>query len=140
MSETYAAWWPIHDDERTRTELVEEATDDLADMVAAQGRIITGWVKWDVHEVDTGPVLMALAPVKPVEHQLPRSATNRRGMPSEHLVENVEFLLEHDPAITTRAVAARLGLNKGSVQDALRRAGRQDLTRRLSRNTPGGTT
>ena len=70
MSETYAAWWPIHDDERTMSQLTAEALDDLRGMVDAIGYIIPGRIRWETDEwPDAGLVLLAVAPV--VRH--PRS-------------------------------------------------------------------
>jgi hypothetical protein len=64
MTETYAAWWPIHDDTRTFHELTAEALDDLRVMVDAIGYMVTGWVRWETNEwPDAGLVLLAVAPV-----------------------------------------------------------------------------
>jgi hypothetical protein len=67
MSETYAAWWPIHDDARTFHELTAEALDDLRRQVDAIGYMVSdsGWVKWGTDEwPDVGLVLLAVAPVE----------------------------------------------------------------------------
>ena len=64
MTETYAAWWPIHDDTRTFHELTAEALDDLRRMVDNTGYTISGWVRWETDEwPDAGLVLLAVAPV-----------------------------------------------------------------------------
>ena len=124
MSETYAAWWPIHDDTRTFNELTPDALEDLKSMVDAIGYSITGWIKWETDEwPDAGLVLLAVAPVEP----LPQTS---------QVVKDVVSTLEQDPTVTTPEMAARLNIKTGSLYMALRRAGRQDLTRRLSRNTP----
>ena len=58
----------------------------------------------------------------------------RRRLPAE-VAEDVEWLLEQHPYITTRALAQRLGYADNSgVQVALERAGRRDLLARLARN------
>lgn len=57
------------------------------------------------------------------------------GRPSAVVAEDVEFLLEHDAAVTTVAAAARLGMLPQSLKTALERAGRRDLRDRLTFNT-----
>lgn len=52
------------------------------------------------------------------------------------LVEDVEFLLEHDPNLTINQAAARLNTTPNWVQSALARSGRKDLTRAMARNNP----
>jgi hypothetical protein len=57
-------------------------------------------------------------------------ATDRR---AEDVIEDVEFILEHEPRETTTHIAARLGYRgKTGLQKAL--AGRPDLLARLKRN------
>ena len=88
MTETYAAWWPIHDDSRTFNELTAEALDDLWDMVAAIGYIIPGWIRWETDEwPDAGLVLLAVAsvvrhPGSVLQEELAaRSLAGRQGHP-----------------------------------------------------------
>lgn len=51
--------------------------------------------------------------------------------------EDVEFLLDQDPATTLTQLAARFGIQRDSLMLALRRAGRHDLADRLiGRTTP----
>ena len=56
------------------------------------------------------------------------------GIPSDVLVENVQWLLSFD-AVTTQAAADRFGLEPAALKRALERAGRQDLRDRLTRNS-----
>ena len=81
MSETYAAWWPIHDDERSLRELSALALDDLARMVAKTHRIIDGPVHWGVREGEAGLVLLAKAPVSAL-HDPERCPTRQAGFQS----------------------------------------------------------
>ncbi len=66
----FAAWWPITDDTLTTSELIAEATDDLADMVDAAGHVITGPTRWAVETLDDGETsaLTAATPVQPVTY------------------------------------------------------------------------
>lgn len=59
---------------------------------------------------------------------------DRQGRPDE-IAEDVAFLLADDPLATAHALAERLGFrDRSGVQNALRRADRQDLLDRLARN------
>ncbi|MER7070950.1 hypothetical protein [Terrabacter sp. NPDC000476] len=63
-----------------------------------------------------------------------QSATNR-GRPIEDLVEDVTDLLTFEPFMTAQQLADRLGYrDRTAVQNALRRAERQDLLDQLARN------
>lgn len=48
----YGATFPILDDQASTADLIEEATDQVADMVAKLGMMIVRLVTWDVVEVD----------------------------------------------------------------------------------------
>lgn len=62
------------------------------------------------------------------------TTTARR--PLAHVVEDIEFILDAHPRILVADLAARLGYSsRDGVQHALRRAGRQDLLDRLTRNS-----
>ncbi len=50
------------------------------------------------------------------------------------LVEDIAWLLRHDPATTSAHLAHRLGLSTGGIDKALRRHGRADLLTQLTRN------
>jgi hypothetical protein len=51
------------------------------------------------------------------------------------VAEDIAFLLEHDPTLTSAQLADRLGYQgKSAIQHALDRAGRRDLLARLARN------
>ena len=51
------------------------------------------------------------------------------------LVEDIEFLLEHDPTLTAADIADRLGYRtRDAIQAAARRAGRTDLLQQLATN------
>lgn len=56
--------------------------------------------------------------------------------PLADVAEDIEFLLDVDPRAKVEHIAARLGYSsRDGVQHALRRAGRQDLLDRLTRNS-----
>jgi len=66
-----------------------------------------------------------------------KRSSGGQGRPTEQTIEDVEFLLEHEPAITCTQIAARLGYaDKSGVQNALAadRGNRPDLLARLARN------
>lgn len=48
--------------------------------------------------------------------------------------ENIAWLLRHDPEATPRQLAHRLGITKDGIDRALRRNGRRDLIKQLTRN------
>ncbi|WP_076260842.1 hypothetical protein [Intrasporangium flavum] len=67
--------------------------------------------------------------------QVVHDATRNGGRPIEYLLEDVEDLLRFDPLTTADRIAARLGYaDRSGVQNALARAGRQDLLALLARN------
>lgn len=84
-----------------------------------------GWVPpmaWSDDELDD-PRATPAAPSRPTQHR------------AEHVAEDVEFLLEHEPLLTTRQLANRLGYTDvGGVRYALKRAGRTDILATLARN------
>lgn len=49
-------------------------------------------------------------------------------------VDDVEWLLECNPTLTTQQLAPRFGVHPDTVRRSLSRAGRQDLLDRLTRN------
>ena len=49
-------------------------------------------------------------------------------------IEDLEFLLEQDPRATAAQLADRLNVTRSAIQNACRRAGRDDLTNQLARN------
>lgn len=59
------------------------------------------------------------------------------GRPVDEVVEDIEWLLKHDPLITASELARRLGyVDRSAIQNALRadRGNRPDLLARLARN------
>lgn len=57
------------------------------------------------------------------------------GRPIAELVEDIEWLLQHDSAITASQLAERLGFaDRSAIQNALARHGYRDLLDRLNRN------
>ena len=71
-------------------------------------------------------------------HTINRKATPRKPVPAAATAEDVEFILDTDPAATIEQIAHRLGYrDKTGVANALRRAGRPDLIGRLARNARG---
>lgn len=68
----------------------------------------------------------------------PHTTTNRsvrtKNRPAEHLAEDVAFVLEADPFATGAQVAARLGVTRDAVTQALKRTDRTDLINQLARN------
>lgn len=59
----------------------------------------------------------------------------RGGRPPAVVAEDVEFILETEPLITTKNLASRLGYRgPDGVRNALKRAGRADLLAQLARN------
>lgn len=60
--------------------------------------------------------------------------TTPRGRLTEHVAEDTDWLLQHDPTLTARHIAHRLGVTVNSLRITLRRAGRPDLLDRLARN------
>ena len=71
------------------------------------------------------------------EPNLGDDVTTNRGRPVEHVIEDIEWILEHDPLITSTELAQRLGYaTKSAIQHALEpgRGNRPDLLARLARN------
>jgi hypothetical protein len=71
------------------------------------------------------------------EPAVTKQATANRGRPVEHVIEDIEWILEHDPLITSTELAQRLGYaTKSAIQHALEpgRGNRPDLLARLARN------
>lgn len=68
----------------------------------------------------------------------PHATTSRsvhtRNRPAEHLAEDVGFVLDADPFATGAQVAARLGVTRDAVAQALKRTDRTDLINQLARN------
>ena len=87
-----------------------------------------GWVPaaaWDDDSIDDPDA-------SPNVGDVVRMGTGRR---STDVAEDVAFLLEHDPTLTSAQLADRLGYQgKSAIQHALDRAGRRDLLARLARN------
>ena len=121
---TYNACWPIEDDSATLRELIAEATPDLERMIAGTGHDITGEVSWTTTDAG-GLTLLASAPVEPEPAPTPRHIA---------VAENVEWVLDSDPAITATDLAARLGINPKTLYRHLDTAGRDDLRDRLRAN------
>ena len=129
----YAAWWPILDDDATLSTLTTQAHDELVDMITATGHRLAGPVQWATQD-DAGTLaLLALAPVEPIAG--PHVSPYTHDHAGSAVVEDIEFLLDADPALTTRGAADRLRIQPESVLRALRRAGRDDLRARLTTNT-----
>lgn len=71
------------------------------------------------------------------EPNVGEQARVNQGRPFAHVVEDVEWLLEHNPLITSTELAQRLGYtSKSAIQHALAadRGNRPDLLARLARN------
>lgn len=68
----------------------------------------------------------------------PHTTTSRsvrtKNRPAEHLAEDVGFVLDADPFATGAQVAARLGVTRDAVTQALKRTDRTDLINQLARN------
>lgn len=68
----------------------------------------------------------------------PHTTTSRsvrtKNRPAEHLAEDVAFVLDADPHATGAQVAARLGVTRDAVTQALKRTDRTDLINQLARN------
>lgn len=90
-----------------------------------------GWVPpiaWDDDLIDA-------ADAEPVVLQ--QTQRTGGGRPIDELVEDIEWLLGHDPLITSAELAERLGYaDRSAIQNALRadRGNRPDLLERLARN------
>ncbi|HET7397655.1 MAG TPA: hypothetical protein VFJ94_03945 [Intrasporangium sp.] len=69
---------------------------------------------------------------------VPDTGTDQRpggGWHHDDLLEDITWLLDHEPLATAQRLADRLGYrNRDAIQNALRRAGRQDLLHQLARN------
>ena len=121
---TYNACWPIEDDSATLRELIAEATPDLERMIADAGHDIAGDIRWTTTEAG-GLSLLASVDVEPEPAPTPRHLA---------VAENVEWVLDSDPAITATDLAARLGINPKTLYRHLDTAGRHDLHDRLRAN------
>ena len=121
---TYNACWPIEDDSATLRELIAEATPDLERMVTDAGHGIAGDIRWTTTDAG-GLSLLASVDVEPTPEPTPRHLA---------VAENVEWVLDSDPAITATDLAARLGINPKTLYRHLDTAGRHDLRDRLRAN------
>ena len=121
---TYNACWPITDDTATMRELIAEATPDLERMIADAGHDIAGDIAWTTADAG-GLTLLASAPVEPEPAPTPRHVA---------VAEDVEWVLDSDPAITATDLAARLGIKPKTLYGHLDTAGRHDLRDRLRAN------
>lgn len=97
--------------------------------VAAKRAHSAGWappLAWDDDTIDDPTATPDLGDAGP----------RRAGRPIEHVVEDIEwYLLEVDATATAEQVSTRLGFaGRSGVQNALLRAGRDDLLDRLVRN------
>ena len=124
---TFAAHWPIEDDTATLRELITEATPDLHRLVTEAGHVIAGKPHWGTAD-SNGLSLLVAVDVEPIE-QPP-------GSRMDAILEDVEFLLDVDPAATPEHVASRLGVRVSTLYRALApdRGNRPDLRARLSAN------
>jgi transcriptional regulator with XRE-family HTH domain len=90
-----------------------------------------GWVPplaWNDDEIDDPTAT-------PDVGDTPDRVNGGTGRRSTDVAEDVAFLLEHDPTLTSAQLADRLGYQgKSAIQHALDRAGRRDLLARLARN------
>lgn len=64
----------------------------------------------------------------------PAPLTEKRPGGKALFVEDIEFLLEHEPLATAQQLADRLHVTRDAIQVACRRADRPDLIDRLNRN------
>ncbi len=121
---TYNACWPITDDTATLRDLIAEAEPELDMLVAGIGHYISGEVSWTTADAG-GLTLLASAPVEPEPAPTPRHVA---------VAEDVEWVLDSDPAITATDLAARLGIKPKTLYGHLDTAGRHDLRDRLRAN------
>ncbi|GAA2037471.1 hypothetical protein GCM10009740_31610 [Terrabacter terrae] len=105
-----------------------EKSDRIAATRARRRAAASGWVPplaWDDDSIDDPTATPDLGDTR----------TTNRGRNTEDLVEDVEFLLDEQPLATAQQLADRLGYrDRTAIQNALRRAGRQDLLDQLARN------
>lgn len=96
--------------------------------VAAKRAHTAGWappLAWDDETIDDPRV----------EADLGDTGPRRSGRPTEHVVEDIEFLLGLEPLATAEQLARRLGYrDRSAVQNVLIRAERRDLLDVLARN------
>ncbi|MBD2760055.1 hypothetical protein IEE94_11105 [Yimella sp. cx-573] len=87
-----------------------------------------GWpppMAWDDDTIDDPGVYASTSATR----------ADARGRPAEHIADDVAFLLDTDPHMTSREIAQRLSYrDQSAVQVALKRAGRTDLLERLATN------
>lgn len=83
---------------------------------------------WDDDSIDDGST-------RPWDWQEPAKKVGR-GRPAEDVIEDIEFLLEHDPMLTAAQIGERLGVWRDAIQAACRRTDppRHDLLEQLARN------
>jgi hypothetical protein len=126
MTTTFNACWPVTDDDATLRELIAEATPDLERMVTDAGHEIAGDIAWTTTDTD-GLALLAAVDVEPIPRPTDRTTA---------LVEDIEFLLEADPAMTAEAIGRRVGISADGVIAALHpdRGNRPDLRGTLAAN------
>ena len=74
----YTAYWPVLDQDMTRTELIAEATDDLAAMVDRACHVIAGPIEWSLETAGDHVALTATCDVRPVTYATGDSARNER--------------------------------------------------------------
>jgi hypothetical protein len=130
-----------HDRVRAKTaRAISEVYEDLWNKPAPEGYRRTksliaaranGWappLAWNDDEIDDPDAT-------PDVGDTPDRVNGGTGRRSTDVAEDVAFLLEHDPTLTSAQLADRLGYQgKSAIQHALDRAGRRDLLARLARN------
>lgn len=63
---TYAAVWPVEDQDMPIGDLLEEARADLAEMTRGVGHCVVGPIRWTTRDVADGVELFVTAPVAPI--------------------------------------------------------------------------
>lgn len=122
---TFNACWPVTDDTATLRQLIEEATPELHRMVAGIAHEMVSEPSWTTTDAG-GLSLLASVEVEPAATPKARTAADT--------IEDIEWLLEADPALLPANVEQRLGRKWGNVATTLRRAGRSDLAERITAN------
>ena len=118
----YRAEWPIEDQDARLTDLTDEATDDLHDMLTRQQLMIDGPIRWAI-KCGARPKLTAECRVRVIPHTEPKVTGPA-----------VEEILAMEPSTTIAGMAIRLGMTEDTLYQRLYRAKRTDLWARLRGN------
>jgi DNA-binding CsgD family transcriptional regulator len=113
---------------RQRHEQIAAAYDALWNTPGTSRHLLSraaaaGWappLAWDDDTIDDPNAAPDLGAPAPTDKQV--------------YLEDIEFILDDQPLATAQAIADRLGATRDAVQQACRRADRDDLVERLARN------